>query len=127
MKAYREGKKYFVYMDETWIFQKGSNLTYVYEDDNIRSCASRHASSGGRFIVIHAGGRKGFVPGAGKVWSSSAKPQPGDDYHSDMDGRIMVVYVRDDLLPGLPEPCIIVLDNASYHIAQAFIKSVLHS
>ena len=119
IKAHREGKKYFVYLDETWLFQRGSGQGFAWQDDDIRSCPVRNVSTGGRFIVIHAGGREGFVNGAGKVWSSARKPQPGDDYHGDMDGRIMKLWFLQDFLPNLQRPSIIVMDNASYHSCQA--------
>ncbi|KAK3920114.1 Methylthioribose-1-phosphate isomerase [Frankliniella fusca] len=118
-KAYLEGKKYRVYLDETWCFLHGSGLTRTWQDKDIRSCPTRKISSGGRYIIIHAGGRKGFVPGAGRVWSSQRKPQPGDDYHGDMNGEMFKRWFSLDLVPNLDEPSIIIMDNAKYHFCQA--------
>ena len=123
-KSDLEGKKYKVYLDETWIFQKGSGLTRAWQDLDIRSCPVRHASSGGRYIVIHAGGRDGFVKGAGKVWPTNRKPNPGDDYHGDMNGIIMKHWFTRDFMPNLTKPSVIIMDNASYHSCQVNFISV---
>ena len=124
-KAYLEGKKVFTYLDETWVFRRGSDKTRGWQNKDIRSCPTRHASSGGRYIVIHAGNKFGFVDGAGKVFATGKKPQPGDDYHGDMDGRVMKAWFTQKLLPNLNYPSIIVIDNAPYHSCQAKFQLIL--
>lgn len=76
-------------------------------------------------MVIHAGGRDGFVPGAGKVWSTTGKPKPGDDYHDNMDGSLFKLWFTRDFLPNLNKPSIIVMDNAKYHSCEVSPKSSL--
>ena len=53
-----------VFIDETWVFRKGTGKGWVWENSDPRSCSFRHASIGERFVVLSAGGRDGFVPGS---------------------------------------------------------------
>jgi hypothetical protein len=110
----------FIYIDETWVFRRGTGkLGKEWQDVDIRSCPSSSMSSGGRYIVIHGGGKDGFVSNAGKVWCSSKRPNDWEDYHGDMNGVIFRHWLENDLLPNLAKPSVIILDNASYHCFQA--------
>ena len=60
----RTGKYDFVFLDETWIFQKGSQKTKSWQDVDIKSCPTRGVDTGSRYIVLHAGGTNGFIDGA---------------------------------------------------------------
>ena len=40
------------------------------------------------------------------------------DYHADMDGEVFEKWFKMRLSPNLPEKCMIILDNASYHRRQ---------
>jgi hypothetical protein len=65
-----------------------------------------------RYIVVHAGNRKGFVDGASLIFKSKKN---SSDYHSEMNAETFEKWMKNDLLPSLSEPSIVVLDNASYH------------
>lgn len=41
------------------------------------------------------------------------------DYHGEMNSSIFEEWMKNDFLPKLEEPCLIILDNASYHSRQA--------
>ena len=108
-----------VYTDETWYFQKGSGKCKEWQDKDVRSCSTKHISSGKRHILVHAGTSEGFIEGADLNYSSGTKPMDGDDYHSEVNTAIMEKYWEEKVIPNLPqEPCTIVMDNASYHKAQ---------
>ncbi|XP_074659592.1 uncharacterized protein LOC141912265 [Tubulanus polymorphus] len=68
---------------------------------------------GARLIILDAGSRNGFVPGANLVFE--AKNGSGD-YHHQMDGDIFETWLEDQLIPALEEPSLIVMDQASYHL-----------
>lgn len=118
------GKKYFIYLDETWTFLRGTSKTREWQDDDIRSCSVKTIDKGARFIITHAGGRRGFVEGASMFFCSKENPKDHDDYHGDMCKELFEKWFKNDLLPNLPksEPCVIVMDNAKYHSAQVFIS-----
>ncbi|XP_034233373.1 uncharacterized protein LOC117640682 [Thrips palmi] len=124
LKLFMEHKKlkrYFVYLDETWFFQFGSNKCKIWQDSDIKSCPIRKTASdtGKRYILIHAGGCEGFVEGAALCYCSGQKPEEHDDFHGQVNAKIMKKYYVECLLPNLPEtPCVIIQDNASYHRAQ---------
>ena len=72
-------------------------------------------NKGQRFIVIHAGGEMGFVPGAKAIFNPSLA---SGDYHGQMDGSNFEKWYNKKLLPNLPSNSIIVMDNASHHSVQ---------
>lgn len=40
------------------------------------------------------------------------------DYHQDMNAEVFESWLEKQLLPNLPEKCVLVIDNASYHSRQ---------
>ncbi|KAJ8914887.1 hypothetical protein NQ315_014900 [Exocentrus adspersus] len=70
-----------VYLDETWIYSKGS-FKRTWQDNSIKSCRKGHEDTGKRFIVLHAGTKHGFVENASLVFSSTSKSA---DYHDSMN------------------------------------------
>lgn len=101
-----------LYMDETWIFSKGG-MKRIWQDENIKSIKhSGSATEGKRHIVVHAGGKQGFVKDAGLIFSSKSKSA---DYHDNMNTDMYTKWLREKLLPSLTEPSVIVIDNAPYH------------
>lgn len=68
-----------------------------------------------RYIILHAGTSKGFIDGASLVFKSGNKT---GDYHGEMNADNFEKWLKNDLLPKLEEPSMIVLDNASYHSRQ---------
>lgn len=65
-----------------------------------------------RYIVLHAGNENGFIEGASLLFKSGKST---GDYHGDMNAGNFEKWLREDLLPKLEEPTILILDNASYH------------
>lgn len=119
-----EDKRQVIYMDETWVFQKGSGKGKSWQDVDLRSCQPTDGNTGKRYIVTHAGGRNGFVPGAGLVYSSASKPDILDDYHGDMNSSMFKKWFTEDLLPNLNQPTVIVMDNAPYHRFQVYCRFI---
>lgn len=64
------------------------------------------------FILVHAGGDFGFVPGALLVFKSKSK---NEDYHGDMNSENFCTWITKQLIPNLPSESVVVVDNASYH------------
>ncbi|KAK7866463.1 hypothetical protein R5R35_008984 [Gryllus longicercus] len=103
----------FVFLDETWFFSKGY-ATKTWQDSSSFSCVRKNLSEGQRYIVLHAGGKKGFVDDADLVFPSQ---NSSEEYHGTMNGEMFEEWMENTLLPKLDEPSVIVLDNASYHSA----------
>lgn len=100
------------------MFKRGTGKRKDWQDDNVLSCSVKHASTGERYIVCHAGGKNGFIPNASLFMSTVKEPKNHDDYHGDMDSTIFNKWFKQQLLPNLPEKAVIVIDNASYHSVQ---------
>lgn len=115
MKKLIDAGKPIIYQDETWTNRRGTGKRKDWQDDDIRSCSMKSASTGDRYIICHAGGRNGFVPNASMFLRTTAKPKQSDDYHEDMDGDRFRNWLDEKLLPNLHEPSVIVVDNAPYH------------
>ncbi|XP_063215776.1 uncharacterized protein LOC134542598 isoform X1 [Bacillus rossius redtenbacheri] len=142
LRKYKEEKERganFIFVDETWIFQRGKALIYLkicsvvqykvfhfhfiyfsgtvsksWQDKSLQSAKRRTVGDGKRFIVVNAGGRTGFVPGAGLLFVSGQKTA---DYHGEMNGETFLMWFE-DMLVHLEEPSVIIMDNASYHSTQ---------
>lgn len=107
-----ENSKPVVFLDETWIFAKGNQTKYSWQDGS-KYCYSRVSSGNGkRYVIVHAGSRAGFLPDASLVFTSSKKVE---DYHDNMTAAIFENWFEEYVLKSLEEPSIIILDNASYH------------
>lgn len=101
-----------IFLDETWIFSNGSG-SKSWQDESVRSVKRKKGcGSGKRFIILHAGSSTGFVPGASLIFSSKSKSL---DYHDNMDCEMFEKWLKERLIANLDDPCLIVLDNASYH------------
>ncbi|KAB0805444.1 hypothetical protein PPYR_02414 [Photinus pyralis] len=102
----------FVFLDETWVFSRGATKR-TWQDDSVKSLQQPHkASDGKRYIIIHAGGRNGFIEGSSLIFSSTNK---SFDYHDNMNAELFEKWFEESVLKKLAQPSIIVLDNASYH------------
>lgn len=116
---------YVVWLDETWIFQKGSHKTREWQDEDVRSCSVRTNATGYRYIICHAGGKDGFVDGASLIHCSSKRiPDIDEDYHGDMNSEIFQKWLQKQLLPNLDKPSIIVMDNAPYHSVEVYTSKI---
>lgn len=103
-----------VFLDETWIFAKGSK-TKSWQDDSKKSVRKPEGYEGKRFIVLHAGHSNGFVNNGALLYSTKSKLA---DYHGDMNGDIFMKWLKEKLIPNLEEPSLIIMDNAPYHSIQ---------
>ena len=104
----------FVYVDETWV-DTCYTVTKCWQGEGTPGVIPP-CNRGQRIIVVHAGNRRGFIPGANLAYK--AKSTTGD-YHSEMDGRNFTKWLEEKLLPNLEEPSAIVLDNTSNHSMRA--------
>jgi hypothetical protein len=110
----------FVFLDETWIFKNGSNVAYGWFDGTSKGAGRIQACNGTRFIILHAGGRMGFVPNASLIFPSKI---PHMDYHGDMSSTYFLKWAMDQLIPNLPPKSCVVMDNASYHSTEVNINN----
>lgn len=62
--------------------------------------------------MIHAGGEMEFIRNALLMWKANKKT---GDYHHQMSQTNYEKWMKEMLIPNLPENSIVVLNNASYH------------
>lgn len=105
------GLREVVFLDETWIYSKGS-ARKSWQDENVKSVRKPEGYDGKRFIVLHAGSRRGFITGSSLLFASKSQKE---DYHGEMNGEMFAKWVKDQLINNLEEPSLIVMDNAPYH------------
>ncbi|XP_050503419.1 uncharacterized protein LOC126882497 [Diabrotica virgifera virgifera] len=67
---------------------------------------------GPRFVLLHAGGKDGFINGAELTFLAKKNTA---DYHDEMDGPLFENWFKTKLLPNIPDKTVIVMDNAAYH------------
>ncbi|KAK3922254.1 Cytochrome P450 6a9, partial [Frankliniella fusca] len=114
-KYYDEGQYARKYLDETWIFEHGSGVAYIWSNGKWECQRSKVKAGGARYIIAHCGGQDGFIPGASLVYHSKNKPEPGDDYHGYMNGTIFSRCMERRVIPNTKEKSVFIMDNASYH------------
>lgn len=99
-----------IYLDETWVNQNHSRK-YIWQNSTSKGGLKVPVGKGSRLIICHAGSSKlGFIEGAQLVFQSKKIT----DYHQEMNSEVFKEWFT-DLLKGLEEPSVIVMDNASYH------------
>ena len=116
LRHHREEGRQVVYLDETWFTTRmGHSMEWV---DSTQAATSASYSrqippgEGERLVVVAAGTTNGFVEEAFLCYT--AKTNTGD-YHGEMNGELFHRWLTTQLLPALPEPSVLVLDNAPYH------------
>jgi hypothetical protein len=61
---------------------------------------------------VHAGTEKGFILGALLIFKTNQKT---GDYHKEKKSDNYMRWIKEKLLPNLPQNCFFVVDNATYH------------
>ncbi|XP_064111448.1 uncharacterized protein LOC135218937 [Macrobrachium nipponense] len=101
-----------IYLDETWVNQNECVDKCWTLPDGIVGPRVK-TGKGARFIIVHAGGEYGFVPG-GLLFFRSKNGNKGD-YHDSMNHTCFLSWIQTQLLVNIPARSLIVLDNASYY------------
>lgn len=83
----------------------------AWSDDSLEGLKAP-ISKGQRLIIVHAGGEEGFIPNALLIFKSGTK---SGDYHDEMNHQNFRKWLETQLIPNLPQNCVVVMDNASYH------------
>ena len=112
MKKYREGGWDIVYTDESYV-NSGHTVDRCWQTDKIG--LSVPFNKGERMIIVHAGTKYGFIPGAKLVFKANSN---SGDYHSEMNFNNFTKWLNERLIPNLKSKSVVVLDNASYHNVQ---------
>lgn len=105
----------FIFLDETWIYQNGSQLRQWVHDTDMKGNPGKIKNEGKRFTILHAGCSSGFLNGCSLILDNKIQHR---DYHKNMNGEIFKKWVEDQLLPALNAmdgKCVVVMDNAPYH------------
>ncbi|CAH0729134.1 unnamed protein product, partial [Brenthis ino] len=105
-----ELRKEVIYLDESYVHQS-YKLEKCWQSIHVPGI-KQNISKGKRYIIIHAGSEKGFIPNALLIFTGSSK---NADYHSEMNRSNFTKWVTEKLIPNLPPASIIVMDNAPYH------------
>lgn len=112
MRKIKNEDKNIVYLDETWINQNYT-VSKCWTDGASQKPTGLQVPTGkgSRLIIVHAGTKHGFVPGAAHVFQA----KNDGDYHQQMNAETFEDWFVTKLLPNIPPSSAIVLDNASYH------------
>ncbi|XP_076280280.1 uncharacterized protein LOC143209032 [Lasioglossum baleicum] len=108
----REGRN-IIYIDETWV---DNTLSFgkCWQSEQEMGILQNQSSSH-RLIIVHAGGKNGFITDASLIFKSRTTT---GDYHGQMNSTNFEKWIREKLIPNLPADSVVVMDNASYHTVQ---------
>lgn len=110
LKKYEAEGRPIIFTDESYIHSTHSTPK-EWSDGNMPG-KKKPYSKGKRLILVHAGGKDGFIPNALLMFNSGTK---SGDYHDEMNYQNFSKWVKMQLLPNLPPRSVLVIDNASYH------------
>ncbi|XP_045109998.1 uncharacterized protein LOC123503939 [Portunus trituberculatus] len=84
IKTFIHSDKTFIYLDETWINQNHT-VSKCWTDTTSEKAVKERVPSGkgGRWIILHAGTKNGFVPEASLVFKARNK----GNYHDQMNAE----------------------------------------
>lgn len=99
-----------VWLDETWV-NIGHSLRKGWTDDTVKGTMKIPLGRGGRYIIVHAGTSKGFIPNCFYAFKSKKT----SDFHEEMNSENFTKWFTDSLLKNLTVPSTVVMDNAPYH------------
>ncbi|GBN79628.1 hypothetical protein AVEN_125811-1 [Araneus ventricosus] len=103
-----------IYLDDTWV-NANHSPKFTWYSSISQGGLKVPLGKGSRLIICHAeSADQGFFPSAQLVFKSKSTV----DYHEEMKSAIFKKWFL-DLLRGLDEPCVTVMDNASFHSAYA--------
>jgi hypothetical protein len=74
-----------------------------------------HQFRKGKDIILHAGGRRGFILNALVISKSSQKT---GDYHNGMNSENCIRWLKEKLIPNLQPNSVLVIDSAPYYNTQ---------
>ncbi|XP_050312224.1 uncharacterized protein LOC126747544 [Anthonomus grandis grandis] len=107
---YKEEGRNIVYTDESYIHSSHTKDKGWFDES--RHGIRKLISKGQRLIILHAGGRNGFVNNGLLIFRSGSK---SGDYHDDMNHHNFMKWAENQLIPNLLPNSVLVLDNAAYH------------
>ena len=114
IKKYRDEGRHIVYTDETYV-NGGHTVSKSWQSDEIG--LNVPFNKGERMIIVHAGSKDGFIPGA-KVHVVYKAGSSTGDYHKEMNFENFRKWLENQLLPNLKPNSVLILDNAAYHNVQ---------
>lgn len=98
-----------MFIDETWL-NANHTVSRSWTDDTQASTSKVLMGKGARLIICHAGSAKYAL--------LAFQSKTTNDYHEEMNATTFKEWFQNALLPSLPEPSVIFMDNASYHSVQ---------
>ncbi|XP_076298376.1 uncharacterized protein LOC143217712 [Lasioglossum baleicum] len=108
---YRQQNRNIVYVGETWV----DNTLCFGKCWQSKEMLGILKNSSHRYIIIHAGGKNGFINGAELMFKANSTT---GDYHDQMNSENFEKWLQQKLIPNLLPNSVIIMDNAPYHTIQ---------
>jgi transposase len=106
-----------IYLDESYVHQYyASDWSWYHDEDG--DGINHSIGKGHRYIIVAAGGAKGWVAGSQLVFRAS--DSKSEDYHTNMNNTVFIKWFTEMLLPNLRGPSLLIMDNASYHSCKQY-------
>ena len=109
VQYHRTQNKNIIYVGEMWVDNR-LNFSKCWRTEEFLGVLQSKCSH--RLIIVHAGGKGGFLNGADLVFKS---PTTNGDYHGQINAVNFEKWIREKLLPNVPPNSVIVMENTPYH------------
>jgi hypothetical protein len=98
-------------MDESWL-NKNMVPTHCWTDGTADFEPNVPPGKGARWIMLGAGTKDGWIHASFVMWKGNVA---SEDYHSEMNAEVFEDWVKNRLLPFVPDNAVLVFDRATYH------------
>lgn len=107
-------KRPVIYVDDMLINSEFTGKKCL-DSKTTEAAVQNHFKPGECWILIHAGGERGFIPGEALMYIFESTTTA---YSQQMDAGDFTNWVQEKLIPNLPSNSIVVLNNSGYNKAQ---------
>ena len=109
VQYYRTLNKNIIYVGEMWV-DNSLHFSKCWRTEEFLGVLQNKSSH--RLVIVHAGGKDGFLNSAGLFFKS---PTTNGDYYGQMNAVNFEKWIREKLLPNVPPNSVIVMEDIPYH------------
>lgn len=118
IREYREEGREIFYQDESWV-NANIRSPKEWKHDDMPNTDKVRGGLGKRTILCGIGSaRTGWLNGRDSFLMFHGKLKVGSDYHEEMSSTVFLDWMKNKVLPFVPDRSVVVIDRATYHLTR---------